>query len=253
MNEYLLVGLYALAGGVVSLLVATLLLVKKVSNDSIERYVLPFAAGSLLAAAFLDLLKEGIEETNADTVLTFALVGVVLFFMAEKFLRWFHHHHQHGADPATSLIITGDVIHNALDGVAIAAAFLVSVPAGITTTIAVAAHEIPHEIGTFGLLLHKGVSRIRVLLYNVASGLGTVVMALGTYALGSTDHLPLGVPIGISAGFLLYIAMSDVIPELHEHTRAKRLFDPQPLLLIAGILAVVIAMKIAHAIAGGEV
>lgn len=253
MNEYITVGLYTLAGGILSLAIASLLLVKKVPSASIERYILPFAAGSLLAAAFLDLLKDGIAEASADTVLTFTLAGVVVFFIAEKFLRWFHHHHQHGVDPTAGLIITGDVIHNALDGVAIAAAFLVSVPAGITTAIAVAAHEIPHEIGTFGLLLHNGVTRARVLLYNLASGVGAVVVALATYAIGSADHLPVGVLIGVSAGFLLYIAMSDVIPELHEHPQSKRLFDPQPLLVIAGILAVALALQVAHAIAGGEV
>lgn len=252
MNEYVTVGLYTLAGGLVSLAIASILLAKQIRTAAIERYVLPFAAGSLLAAAFLDLLKDGIAETSADTVLTFTLVGIVLFFMAEKFLRWFHHHHQHGVDPAAGLVIAGDAIHNALDGVAIAAAFLVSVPAGITTAIAVAAHEIPHEIGTFGLLLHNGVSRGRVLLYNSASGVGTVVVALGTYAVGSAQQLPIGLLIGMSAGFLLYIAMSDVIPELHEHTQHKQLFDPQPLLVVAGIAAVAIALQIAHAIVGDK-
>ena len=251
MPDIVVVGLYALAGGVISLLGAVLLLGKQISEQALERYALPFAAGALLAAAFLDLLKDGIEESDANTVLVSALAGVIAFFVAEKFLRWFHHHHQHGSDPAVGLIIAGDAIHNALDGVAIAAAFLVSVPAGVTTTIAVAAHEIPHEIGTFGLLLHKGVPRLKVLLLNVASGLGTVAMALLTYAIGSEESLPIGVLIG--AGFLLYIAMSDVIPELHEHTPAKRPIDLQPVLLLLGVLTVVVAMHFARILAGGDV
>lgn len=238
---------YSLVGGVFSLIGGVLMLSHKKVAESLAKYATPFAAGALLAAVFLDLLKDGLEQSTADVVLLSALVGVVAFFFAERFLHWFHHHHQHeGRDPARSLIIIGDTIHNALDGVAIAAAFLISVPTGIVTTMAIAAHEIPQEIGDFGLLLSKGMSRRKVLLVNVLSALATTAAAVLTFALGSADRLPTGSLIGLSAGFLLYIAMSDIIPEIHEKATNKRLFDWQPLLLLAGAIFVGLSIQLAH-------
>lgn len=242
MADYGHIIFFSLLGGVVSLIGGIILLSRRRWADKLAKYAMPFAAGALLAAVFLDLLREGVEEADPGTVLTAALAGVVLFFFAERFLRWFHHHH--GQDPhdhkdaQLSLIITGDIVHNALDGVAIAAAFLISVPTGIVTTLAVAAHEIPQEIGDFGLMLSKGMRRSRVLLVNVISALATVAAAVITFALGSEDALPLGVLIGLSAGFLLYIATSDIIPEIHEHAPNTRLFTLQPIMLLIGVLVV---------------
>lgn len=248
MANYFHVIFFSLIGGVFSLIGGLLLLSSKKSAEKLARYATPFAAGALLAAVFLDLLKEGIHEADTNTVFVSAVIGILLFFFAERALHWFHHHHQHkGApDPTTGLIVAGDAIHNALDGVAIAAAFLVSVPTGIVTTLAVAAHEIPQEIGDFGLLLHKGMSRRNVLLVNIFSALATTVLAVITFALGSADDLPIGVLLGLSAGFLLYIAMSDIIPELHENSSKKRLFDWQPFLLVLGVIVVGLAINIAH-------
>lgn len=239
---------FSLVGGIFSLIAGILLLSRKRLAERLAKYATPFAAGALLAAVFLDLLREGVEESSADHVLLAALVGIILFFFAEKFLRWFHHHHQHAdeKDPSISLIIVGDTIHNALDGVAIAAAFLVNVPTGIVTTIAVAAHEIPQEVGDFGLLLAKGLSRAKVLLVNVLSAVATVVMALITFTLGSEEALPLGFIIGLSAGFLLYIAASDIIPDIHENSTKDKLFDWQPMLLLVGVIVVGVAIELAH-------
>ena len=248
MANYGHIVLFSLIGGLFSLLGGVLLLSREGIARKLAKYATPFAAGALLAAVFLDLLKEGLKATDADTLLLSALIGIVLFFFAERFLRWFHHHHQHEGqgDPARNLIVIGDTVHNALDGVAIAAAFLVSVPTGIVTTIAVAAHEIPQEIGDFGLLLHKGMSRSRVLMVNAFSALATTGFALLTFALGSDDRLPIGVLLGLSAGFLLYIAMSDVIPELHENTDSRRLLSAQPLLLVLGVVVVGFSINLSH-------
>lgn len=240
--------IFSLIGGVFSLIGGILLLRKEQTAKRLAKYATPFAAGALLAAVFLDLLKEGIEEAEPNTVLLSALIGILVFFFAERFLHWFHHHHQHAGetDPTTSLIVIGDTVHNALDGVAIAAAFLVSVPTGIVTTIAVAAHEIPQEIGDFGLLLHKGMARRKVLLVNVFTALATTGMALLAFALGSSENLPVGVLLGLSAGFLLYIATSDIIPEIHEHAPKKRLFDLQSLLLLLGVIVVGLTISLTH-------
>lgn len=250
MANYYHIIFFSLVGGVFSLLGGVLLLSRQSVAEKLAKYATPFAAGALLAAVFLDLLHEGIEASEAEVVLMATLVGIVLFFFAERFLHWFHHHHEHAdekTDPTTSLIIFGDMAHNALDGVAIAAAFLVSVPTGIVTTIAVAAHEIPQEIGDFGLLLAKGMRRRKVLMVNVLSALATVVAAVITFSLGSEERLPLGVLLGISSGFLLYVALSDLIPSIHEATPKKRLFDAQPILFLLGIVLVGLTINIAHA------
>ncbi len=238
---------YSLIGGIFSLIGGLLMLSRKKLAENLAAYATPFAAGALLAAVFLDLLKDGLENASADSVLSATLIGVIVFFFAERFLHWFHHHHQHGdSHPTVSLIVVGDTIHNAMDGVAIAAAFLISVPTGIVTTFAVAAHEIPQEIGDFGLLLSRGVSRRKVLMVNVVSALTTTLMAVITFALGNSEKLPVGVLLGLSAGFLLYIATSDIIPEIHERSTKKKLFDVQPLLLLAGVIVVAVSIQIAH-------
>ncbi len=249
MADYTHVIFFSLIGGLVSLIGGLVLISKKVLANSLAQYATPFAAGALLAAVFLDLLPEGIEYSTANTVLLSSLVGILLFFLAERFLHWFHHHHPHEdkqTDPTATLVIVGDIVHNALDGIAIAAAFLVGLPVGIITTIAVAAHEIPQEIGDFGLLLSKGMSRKNVLIVNVVSALATTVAAVITFWLGSQNQLPIGVLLGVSAGFLLYIAASDIIPEIHEKAPRKRLFDWQPLLLIIGVVVVGLAINLAH-------
>lgn len=241
---------FSLLGGLFSLIGGVILLSKREWAEKLVQYATPFAAGALLAAVFLDLLHEGIEKAAPHTVLLSTLIGMLVFFFAERFLRWFHHHHskedEHHADATTGLIIVGDALHNALDGVAIAASFLISVPTGIITTIAVAAHEIPQEIGDFGLLLKKGLSRKKVLLVNACSALATLVFALVTFWLGSDAQLPVGVLLGLSAGFLLYIASSDIIPTIHDEAPQDKLFDFRPFLLLAGVIVVGLTINIAH-------
>ncbi len=249
MNEYIqLIGL-TLLGGVVSLAGGALLMRDKISAEKLAKYATPFAAGTLLSAVFLDLLMDGIEQSTPEEVLTAALFGMVLFFLAERLLRWFHHHHSHENDTSHAdkpLIIIGDTIHNALDGVAIAAAFLVSPATGLVTAIAVAAHEIPQEIGDFGLLLSRGMSRKRVLIVNLISALATTVTAVTVFALGSANVLPIGVLLGLSAGFLLYIAASDIIPEIHENSPRGKLFDWTVMLFLSGVVVVGLTINIAH-------
>ena len=240
---------FSLIGGVFSLVGGVLLLSKRSFAQKLAHYATPFAAGALLSAVFLDLLIEGLEVADAETVLVSTLFGILIFFFAERFLRWFHHHHEHKdkrLDPTVGLVIFGDTVHNALDGVAIAAAFLISVPVGIVTTIAVAAHEIPQEIGDFGLLLSKGMRRRSVLLVNIFSALATTVAAVITFALGAEDKLPLGVLLGLVSGFLLYIATSDIIPTIHEAAPPRRFMSWQPIMLVVGVVVVWIFISLAE-------
>ncbi len=245
----LLVIIFSFIGSIFSLIGGLLLIGSKKSAKKLAIYVTPFAAGALIAAVFLDLLPDGLSASSTNNVLTGALLGIVGFFYLERFLNWFHHHHEHSENihqqRPVAMIIIGNTLHNALDGVAIAAAFLVSPSAGIITTIAIAAHEIPHEIGDFGLLLARGFNRKKVLIINVLSALAATFAAILTYALGNNHQLPIGLLLGISSGFLLYIALSDLIPTIHDSYDNKKLFDFKPLLLLVGILVVAVMVKVA--------
>ncbi len=245
--------IFSSIGGLFSLWGGVLLLGHKKAAKHLAAIATPFAAGALLAAVFLDLLPEGIDAASSDQVLFAALVGILIFFIAERFLRGFHHHHEKETftESTTALIVTGDTLHNALDGVAIAAAFLIDTPTGIVTTIAVAAHEIPQEIGDFGLLLARGMSRGRVLLFNAMSALATTAAAVITFALGSEDKLPIGVMLGLSAGFLLYISMSDLIPTIHgAASRQRRTVETQTLLLLLGVVVVGVTIRVVEHLIG---
>ena len=238
---------FSLLGGLFSLSVAIILLYRDRGARILAEYATPFAAGALLSAAFLDLLKEGLELGGADTVLKWALGGLLAFFLLESVLSWFHHHHEHegGVDPTVSFVITGDVIHNFIDGAAIAAAFLVNVPTGIATTLAVAAHEIPQEVGDFGLMLSKGLRRGQAILVNVLSALATTLAAVIFFKLGSENESLLTPLLGLTAGFFIYIAASDIIPTIHE-SRTRRKLNIKSILLLAGVLLVGFTTSIAH-------
>lgn len=227
---------FALLGSVVSLLGGIYLLYGGRGAKALQKIAVPFAAGALLAVSFFDLLPEAMESGQTKTVLQWTLAGFLLFFVTERFLRWFHHHHEHERheDQANrSLIIIGDTLHNFLDGLAIGATFLVSPGTGIITALAVSAHEIPQEIGDFGLLLSKGMKRSRVLLANLVSALATIVGAVLVFALGVKFALPTEVFLALTAGFFIYIAASDIIPTIHQKGGTRRA-NIETLILLIG-------------------
>lgn len=246
MSNYWHVLFFSLIGGLVSLVGGVLLLRKKSSADSLAKYATPFAAGALLAAAFFDLLPESLGQLDADTASAWVLGGIVGFFLLEHFLHWFHHHHEHSGEVTPApLVIIGDSIHNLLDGVAIGAAFLIDVPTGIVTAVAVAAHEIPQEIGDFGLLLKFGYERKKVIVINALSALLSTVGALGTFWVGSQLDLHVGVLLALTAGMFIYIAASDIIPTIHEESKRK-VGNLSAALLVVGVLVVAITTSVAH-------
>lgn len=246
MANYLHVIFFSLIGGVFSLIGGVLLLGKKSSAEALAKYATPFAAGALLAAAFFDLLPESMYKITANAAAQWVLAGIVIFFLLEHFLHWFHHHHDRDSSNTPALlIIAGDTIHNLLDGIAIGAAFLINVPTGIVAAIAVAAHEIPQEIGDFGLLLKFGYSRKRVLLINAATAMMSTLGAVVTFWLGSASKLPIGALLAITAGMFVYIAASDLIPTIHEESKRK-MGHVAVVLLLLGILTVGVTTKAAH-------
>lgn len=241
METIVLVLFWSFIGGVVSLTGGFLLLKTHQKQLSWVRWALPFGAGSLLAVSLLDLLPEALHDSDSHAVLPWALGGFLAFFVLERTVHWFHHHHDHDVEHGRknaqkSLIVVGDTIHNAIDGAAIGAAFLIDVPTGIVASLAVAAHEIPQEIADFGFLLSRGMKPRRVVMVNVLSSLATVVAALTVFLLGSSLALPLAPILALTAGFFIYIAASDIIPEIHE--RPHREANKQAVALLLGVAVI---------------
>lgn len=256
MNDWFLLIAAALFGSVISLVGGVYLLYGKWGAQKLQRVAVPFAAGALLAAAFIDLLPEAIEGNDAHLISLVVLASFLVFFLLERTLSWFHHHHEHEhSNPAhrrnSSLIVIGDTLHNFIDGLAIGASFLVSPATGIVTTIAIAAHEIPQEIGDFGLLLSKGMRRRKVLLVNLVSAFATVVAAVLVYGLGG--QLPVSEPLllAVTAGFFIYIAASDIIPTIHAEPK-RRAANLQAAVLLLGVIFVGLTTTLAHQYIGGH-
>jgi zinc and cadmium transporter len=231
----------SLLGSCGGLLVASSLLL---FTDSLRTRLIPwlvsYAVGALLGVALLALLPEALESLPASTVFATLLVGILLFFVLEKLVLLRHSHEEdyHAHEVAVPLVLFGDAFHNFIDGATVCAAVLTSVPLGVNTAIAVAAHEIPQEVGDVAILLAAGYSRRRAMLLNVLSGASGLAGALLAYA--AVGLIPGIRPfiLALSSASLLYIAMSDLIPDLHRGPmdRGAR----QVLLIAAGIGTVVL-------------
>lgn len=191
-------------------------------KETISKFVLPLvglAVGALFGDAFLHLIPEALENESLSTITPlFILLGIITFFILERFLHWHHHHDgdasAHDAElPLGKMILFSDGLHNFIDGILIAVSYGVSIPVGIATTIAVILHELPQEIGDFGLLIHAGYSRSKALLYNFISSLSAVLgFAIASVFLVSENFLTLA--SAFAAGAFIYIAGSDLVPEL---------------------------------------
>jgi zinc and cadmium transporter len=236
--------LFTLLGSLGSLIGGILLLSNKEIAGKISHYLFSFAAGVLLGTAFFDLLPEASEAAGEINIFFWTLVGILSFFLLVRFIHWFHHHDDHPKNEPSAtvpLIVVGDTVHNFIDGVAIAASFLVSVPLGILTTVAVAVHEIPQEIGDFAILLRKGMKRSKVLWINVFSALAAFAGAILMYMLGDTLEGSLPIFLSLTAGFFIYIASSDLIPEIHKQDNQKAAFAESLLLIIGAVSVLAIA------------
>lgn len=179
------------------------------------------SAGALLGGAFLHLIPEALETSTAMTTFTFLLVGFILFLLIEKILHW---RHCHDVDCKVHtfayMSLFGDAAHNFIDGLIIAVSFMTNIQLGLTTTLAVALHEIPQEIGDFGVLIHGGFSKAKALMYNFISALAAIVGGLIGFLLPLNNMAQYLVPI--AAGGFIYISASDLIPELRKETNIKK-------------------------------
>jgi len=219
----------------ISLIGIFTLLFKNRSLDKIFFVLVSFATGSMLGAAFLDLLPEAIGKARPEVVFGSVLLGIMIFFLMEKFLYWYHcHEGECDVHQFTYLNLVGDSIHNFLDGVIIAAAFLTSTSVGVIATLAIVLHEIPQELGDFGILVYGGFSRAKALVYNFITALTAFVGAIVAYFFlekieGFTPFM-----ISIAAGGFIYISCTDLIPELNKEKKVTRSIQ-QFLLIVLGM------------------
>jgi zinc and cadmium transporter len=240
--------LFSLVGGVLSVLAAgTYLLLNADYRTRLLPHLVSVATGTLLGAAFIALLPEALEQTGGASIQSISLCvlgGLILFFVLEKTVIWRHCHDDHCAEHASTphnpklaagtLILLGDGIHNFVDGILIAAAFMTDFRLGVITSLAVATHEIPQELGDFAILIDSGYSRREALLYNLLVSLATVIGAvLGWFSLASLSAA-LPYILAIAAASFIYIAVADLIPGLHQRTATRESVN-QFLLISVGV------------------
>jgi len=249
--------LFSLLGGVLSVLAAAIfLLLPDVVRNRVLPHFVSFAIGALLGAAFLALLPHAMQGVqDFHTLGLTVLLGILGFFLLEKMVLWRHCHAEHceahtpdedqHGQAAGTLVLIGDGMHNLVDGVLIAAAFMTDLHLGIVTSLAVAAHEIPQEVGDFAVLLHSGYSRGKALVFNVLSSLTTLIGALVAYwSLADTQHL-LPYILAIAASSFIYIAVADLIPGLHKRLHFSATVQ-QLTLILTGVLVIYLAHSTLH-------
>lgn len=258
----ILIIIFTAIGGVLSILIASIfLLLPENLRSRILPHGISFAIGALLAVTFWGLIPHAFEAVKPDQFQTLSatiLAGILSFFILEKLLIWRHCHsgscEAHGDDEHTdhdnhksagTLIIIGDSIHNFVDGVLIAAAFLTDVKLGIVTSLAVAAHEIPQEVGDFAILLETGYSKSKALFYNVLASFTTVIGGILAYYCLEDLHEILPFFLALASSSFIYIAVADLIPSLHKKTDLKTSLQ-QIMLILFGVLVISALHSVAH-------
>lgn len=204
------------------------------------------AVGALLGDAFIHLIPEAFETTSNPAILSLSIIGGILFFFViEKVLHWHHHQGIEDSEPAIHpvgrIVLFSDGVHNLIDGLIIGLAYTVSIEVGIATTIAVILHEIPQEIGDFGVLLHAGYTKTRALWLNFLSALLSILGAVAAFVLGEVAEGFTAVLVPITAGGFIYIALSDLIPELHKSKSAGHSVI-QLIAIAAGVIAMLLLL-----------
>lgn len=209
----------------IAFIAALVLAINKHQVDKVLYTLVSLAAGTMLGGAFLHLLPEAIEGLSAEIVFKATLFSIVGFYILERFMHW--HHSQHGKDHLHSLgymNLIGDLLHNFIDGLVIAGAFMTDINLGLITLLALALHEIPQELSDFGVLIYSGFSRKKAVIFNFLAGLSSVIGGvLGYYLSYSSERFVLYL-LPIAAGGFIYIATSDLVPEIKKHTDPKKAF-----------------------------
>ncbi len=219
----------------------------RVLTKTPERTILTvsFAAGAMISASFLEILPEAFQDGDAPTMLLFTLIGFVIFYVLERSLILYHCHQDNCQVHTSSwLIIIGDTLHNFLDGLAVAASFLAGASIGLVTTLAIIIHEIPQEIGDFGVLMHAGYSRKKALLFNLLSAGAGVLGGVGGYFLLERYANSLPYLLALTAGGFFYIGAADLLPQTHKLAERKLMLKRSALFLAGIILLLALGLII---------
>jgi len=239
--SYILISTFLIS--LIAFVGAIILFLKEKLLERILLILVSFAAGALIGNAFLHLIPEAIEEVGPDAsllkVFFYLLSGFCSFFVLENFISW-HHHHSKSHPEIKSfsyLILVSDSIHNFIDGLIVAASFIVSVPLGIATALAVALHEIPQEIGDFGILVYSGFKKVKALFFNFLSAFVIVFGGMFGFLLSEKIGSSIIFLLPFAAGSFIYVACSDLIPEIkHKGSLQKALINFFVFLLGIGIM-----------------
>ncbi len=231
---------------VVSLIGIVALGIKQNFLKKILHYLVSFSAGALLGDVFIHVIPE-ISESGGFTPMVglYFLIGIVVFFLLEKYILWNHNHdgdHNESVHSLVYISMVGDSLHNFIDGLVIAASFIVSVPLGIAATIAVVLHEIPQEIGQFAILIHGGWTKGKALLYNFVSALTSVLGALIVLIFAKQIEAP-QLLLSFAGASFIYLSMSDIIPELHKEKSPIKSFW-QIISFVIGVAVMALLLKL---------
>jgi len=243
MQTNLIIILSTLIVSLISLLGIVTLALKKNILKKILLILVAFAAGSLLGAAFFDILPEVIGEFGFNNF-TYVLLGIMIFFVAEKYIHW-HHCHKGDCDvkPLAYLNLIGDGIHNLIDGSLIAASYIHNFNLGIVTTLAVIFHEIPQELGDFAILIHGGFTPKKALFFNFLSALVAIIGSSVTILFCNSFGNLIPILLSVAAGGFIYLALVDIIPEIHKEDDNKTVFI-QSVSLMLGLVVMFLLSKL---------
>ncbi|OGK26536.1 hypothetical protein A2954_00965 [Candidatus Roizmanbacteria bacterium RIFCSPLOWO2_01_FULL_37_12] len=230
----------------ISLVGGLLLIWNKLSVKKFSTYLVAFAAGVMLTTAFIDLLPEALEYPVNENIYFYGLFGIIVFFLIERVVIWFHHHDKIRVKPTAYLVLLGDGLHNFFDGLAIAAAFIGNPGLGLVTTLAISAHEIPHEIADLSILIYSGMKTPKALFYNFVSALTALIGAvIGFYYLNKFEKM-LPALLMFSAGVFIYIACTDLIPDLHQDFKKEKKWSTTITFILGVILTYFLITSLEH-------
>jgi zinc and cadmium transporter len=240
-------------GSLLSLTLAFLFSKLKMVNYA--DYFVSFAVGTLLGAAFLEIIPHAYElSRNLHQISLIVLVGILIFFILEKLLVWRHCHGSHCENHSPvvnhdvkkgSILIIGDCFHNFIDGILIASAFIVDINLGLITALAIIVHEIPQEISNFSILINSGYSLSRTLLMNVITGFAMIIGAILAYSVLNDLEFLIPIILAFAASSMIYVAISDLIPSLHKKVEIKQTFQ-QTFSIFLGVLIIYFLHSLIH-------
>jgi len=224
--------LFTFLASIASLFLVAIMLLQEKKVKKISFHLVSFGAGALLATGFTDTMPEAVQLSKNSFMYVTAFIA--LFFLIERtFLHFLHHEHEEGKNlrlPVPFLMF-GDALHNFIDGISIATTFLISFPLGFITSTAVFIHEIPHELGDFGILLHSGYSRRKVLGFNILTGLMAFAGALIGFYFAQNVSGTLPILLSLTTANFIYLSLTDLLPEIHEQSKGNAFAHVLPFFL----------------------